>query len=253
MDLTESIDEFEVFNQPSSPKNLPDKMGIQRKPQRSLQELLESQPGRGESRKSAQPRLPPPPLRSPPRAPQPTLPSRTEQVDPKKRRERKGKDIIETRRPRLTSEEEAHRAAKQQKLAMPPAEEQKGQTASSQSLRHGFQLPCLVVSPRWMMHQSRTSMEALGITSPRLWSKLFCFPKIWWSCEVLGGMRSSFTPKDFWAWYVLILPCYFSLSFFFFFLTHNYQTYTSILLIWCNTNSSIFVSRLSKIHSGSRR
>ena len=87
VDLTESTDKFEVFNQPSSPKNLPDEMGIQRKPQRSLQELLQSQPGRGESRKSAQPRLPPPPPRSPPCAPQLTLPSRNEQVDPKKRRE----------------------------------------------------------------------------------------------------------------------------------------------------------------------
>ena len=36
VDLTESTDEFKVFNQPSSPKNLPDKIGIQRKPQRSL-------------------------------------------------------------------------------------------------------------------------------------------------------------------------------------------------------------------------
>ena len=79
VDLTESTDEFEVFNQPSSPKNLPDEMGIQR----SLQELLESQPGRGESGKSAQPKLPPPPPRSPPRALQPNLPFRTEQVDPK--------------------------------------------------------------------------------------------------------------------------------------------------------------------------
>ena len=87
VDLTKSTDEFEVFNQPSSPKNLPEEMGIQRKPQRSLQELLKNQLGRGESGKSAQPRLPPPPRRSPPRAPQPTLPSRTEQVDPKKRRE----------------------------------------------------------------------------------------------------------------------------------------------------------------------
>ena len=40
VDLIESIDEFEVFNQPSPPKNVPDEMGIQRKPQRSLQELL---------------------------------------------------------------------------------------------------------------------------------------------------------------------------------------------------------------------
>ena len=75
VDLTESTDQFEVFNQPSSPKNLPDEMGIQRKPQKSLLELIENQPGKGEPGKSTQSRLPPPPPRSPPRAPQPTLPS----------------------------------------------------------------------------------------------------------------------------------------------------------------------------------
>ena len=69
VDLTESADEFEVFNQPSSPKNLPDEMGIQRKPQKSLLELIENQSRRGEPGKSAQPRLPPPPPRSPPRTP----------------------------------------------------------------------------------------------------------------------------------------------------------------------------------------
>ena len=87
MDLTESTDEFEVFNQPSSPKNVPEEMGIQRKPQISLQELLESQLGRGEVGKSSQPKLPAPPPRSPPHAPQPSLPSKTEQVDPKRRKE----------------------------------------------------------------------------------------------------------------------------------------------------------------------
>ena len=112
VDLTESTDEFEVFNQPSSPKNLPDKMSIQRKPQKSLLELIENQPGKGEPGKSTQSRLPPPLPRSPPRTPQPTLLSRTEQADLKRRREQKGKDIIETGRPRPTSEEDAHRAAK---------------------------------------------------------------------------------------------------------------------------------------------
>ena len=121
VDLTESIDEFEVFNQPSSPKNLLDKMGIQRKPQKSLLELIENQPRRGEPGKSAQPRLPPLPPRSPPCAPQPTLPSRTEQVDLKRRREQKGKDIIETGRPHPTSEEDTHRAAKQQKVSHAPS------------------------------------------------------------------------------------------------------------------------------------
>ena len=85
VDLTESTNEFEVFNQPSSPKNLLDKMGIQRKPQKSLLELIENQPGKGEPGKSTQSRLPPPLPRSPPRAPQPTLLSRTEQADLKRR------------------------------------------------------------------------------------------------------------------------------------------------------------------------
>ena len=91
VDLTKSTDGFEVFNQLSPPKNMPEEMGIQRKPQRSPQELLESQPGRGEARKPSQPKLPPPPPRSPPCAPQPPPSSRTEQVDPKRRRNQRVK------------------------------------------------------------------------------------------------------------------------------------------------------------------
>ena len=87
MDLTVSVDEFEVFNQPPSPKSLPEEMGIQRKPQKSLLELIENQPGKGGLGKSAQPKLPPPLPKSPPRAPQPTLPSKIEQANPKRRRE----------------------------------------------------------------------------------------------------------------------------------------------------------------------
>ena len=78
VDLTESRDDFEVFNQLSPPKNVPEEMGIQRKPQRSLQELLENQPGRGEVRKPSQPKFPPPPPKSPPHASQPPPPSRIE-------------------------------------------------------------------------------------------------------------------------------------------------------------------------------
>ena len=120
VDLTESTDEFEVFNQPSPPKNMSEEMGIQRKPQRSLQELLESQPGRGEAEKYSQPKLPPPPPRSPLRTPQPILASRTEQVDPKKRREQKGKEVMEIGRPHPSNEEETHRATKQQKTIHAP-------------------------------------------------------------------------------------------------------------------------------------
>ena len=113
MDLTLPTDDYEVFNQSFPSLNEPEDMGIQRKPQCSLQELLESQPGRGEAGKPTQPKLPPPPPKSPPRALQPPPPSRTEQVDPKRRREPKGKEAMETGRPRSSIEEEAHRPTKQ--------------------------------------------------------------------------------------------------------------------------------------------
>ena len=112
VDLTESVEEFEVFNQLSSPKSLPEEMGIQRKPQKSLLELIENQLGKGGPGKSTQPKLPPPSPKSPPRTPQPTLPSRIEQADPKRRREQKGKDVMEIGRPRPTREEKAQRAMK---------------------------------------------------------------------------------------------------------------------------------------------
>ena len=118
VDLTDSLDEFEAFNQPPSPKSLPKEMGIQRKPQKSLMELIEDQPRKGASGKSAQSRPPPPPpSKSPLLVPQPSLLSRTEQADPKKKREQKGKEVMETGRSHPTREEEAQRAAKQQKVS----------------------------------------------------------------------------------------------------------------------------------------
>ena len=62
VDLASATDGYEVFNQSTPSPNDPEDMGIQRKPQRSLQELLESQPGRGEAGRPTQPKLPPPPL-----------------------------------------------------------------------------------------------------------------------------------------------------------------------------------------------
>ena len=117
MDLTDTLDEFEVFNQPSSPNSLPEEMGIQRKPQKSLMELIEDQSRRGGPRKSAQPKLLPPPPKSPPFASQPSLPFRTEQADPKRKIDQKGKDVMEIGKSRPTREKEAQRAAKQQKVS----------------------------------------------------------------------------------------------------------------------------------------
>ena len=98
--LSDSSDRFEVFNQPLSPENTSanldyqqqvdvitsDEMGIQRKSQRSLLDLIKSQPERGAPGKSTQPKLPPPPPKSPlPRPPQPSLPSRPNPADPKRK------------------------------------------------------------------------------------------------------------------------------------------------------------------------
>ena len=117
VDLTSLTDDYEVFNQSSLSPNVPEDMGIQRKPQRSLQELLENQPGRGEAGKSTQPKLPPVLPKSPPRAPQLPPPSKIEQADPKRRREPKGKETLEPGRSRSSTKEEAHRLTKQQKTS----------------------------------------------------------------------------------------------------------------------------------------
>ena len=92
-------------------------MDIQRKPQKILMEFIEDQPGRGAPGKSTQPKLPPPPPKSPLPHPQPSLPSRPEPVDPKRKRVQRGKDVVETGRSCPTHEDEAQRAAKQQKVS----------------------------------------------------------------------------------------------------------------------------------------
>ena len=44
--VSESSDDFGVLDQPTSPEEDPNEMGIQRKPQKSLLELMEGQPGK---------------------------------------------------------------------------------------------------------------------------------------------------------------------------------------------------------------
>ena len=121
MDLASATDDYEVFDLLTPSPNTPEDMGIQRKPQRSLQELLESQPGRGKAGRPTQQKLPPPLPKSPSRAPQPAPPSRTEQPDHMKRRELKGKEVVETGRAHSSSEEEAHRPTKQLKIGNAPS------------------------------------------------------------------------------------------------------------------------------------
>ena len=84
--VSESSDDFGIFDQPISPEEDPDEMGIQRKPQKSLLELMEGQPGKSvpaksiPSQASSLPaRSPPPAPRQPPRpSPKPALPNAAE-------------------------------------------------------------------------------------------------------------------------------------------------------------------------------
>ena len=69
VNLTDSSDEFEVFNQTIHSEDAFDEMGVQRKPQTSLMELIENQPGKGAPGRFAQSQIPPPPTKSPPPAP----------------------------------------------------------------------------------------------------------------------------------------------------------------------------------------
>ena len=69
VDLTDSSDKFEVFNQIIHSEDDFDEMGVQRKPQKSLMELIKNQPGKGALGRSAQSQIPPPPTKSSPPAP----------------------------------------------------------------------------------------------------------------------------------------------------------------------------------------
>ena len=112
VELSDFSDDFGIFDQPIRSEEDLDKMGIQRKPQRSLLELMKGQPGKGAPAKSIQSQTPPLPTRSPspaprqpPRpSPQPALPNAAEQ---KRHREQKGKEVADTSKSRPTHEEDA--------------------------------------------------------------------------------------------------------------------------------------------------
>ena len=125
VDVSDSDDFYEVFDQPLSPEMstndldqssqpLPshfkevatseDEMGIQRKPRSTLQELLESQLGRDAPTKAPHTRLPTPP---------PTHPLRTDPVDLKRKRDNKGNEVIEGGKNLPPREPKNQRATKQ--------------------------------------------------------------------------------------------------------------------------------------------
>ena len=80
-------------------------------------ELIENQPGKSAPGKSTQSQIPSLPTRSPPPAPhqpshQPPQPVRADAAELKRRREQKGKDVVDAGKSRPTREEDAQRAAK---------------------------------------------------------------------------------------------------------------------------------------------
>ena len=200
-------------------------MGIQRKPHHSVQELLESQPGRGEAGKPAQPKLPPPLPKSPIRAPQPPPPSRTEQPDPKRRREPKGKEVIETRRPRPSSEEEAHRPTKQQRVSHAPSRGPEMGKVQLPEPQAWLPAPILGGEPLTDDASIRDYNGGIGCHVASVLEETLLLPRTWWSYEDWGGMSSSFKLNGFWEWYVFFLPQ--SLSFLFIW----YNTYFLLLLL----------------------
>ena len=119
-------------------------MGIQRKSKRSLLDLIESQPGKDALGKSTQPQLPPPHPKLPPPSPQPSLPLKVEPVDLKRKREQKGKEVLEAGRPCPTLEEETQLATKQQKTGQ--AGQRGSKRRESQTSESQAWLPALMIN-----------------------------------------------------------------------------------------------------------
>ena len=92
-------------------------------------ELMENQPGKSVPAKSTQSQIPSLPYKSPPPAPyqpshHPPQPVRADDAELKRRREQKGKEMVDAGKFLPTREEDAQRAAKQQKTSHLP---QRGQ------------------------------------------------------------------------------------------------------------------------------
>ena len=122
------------------------------------------------------------------------------------------------------------------KLARYHTEVWKRQILNLQSLRLGSQHQCLVVSPWWTTHQLEISMGVLGAMSPRPWSRLCCFLRIWLSYEVKEKWGFPQCQKIFGHGMMLTLGCcrFVFVVFFFFKKIYNYHIY--ILLICYGTD-----------------
>ena len=153
-------------------------MGIQRKPQKSLLELIENQPGKGGLRSLLNPSphlLCQSPLLMLLHQPFLLGLNRWTLRGGESRRVKtwwKLEDFVQPAKKRLNELQSS------KKSATPLVEEQKGEIFSPQHPKLGSQHPCLAVSSWWMTSQSGTSMGALDAMSLQIWSRLYCYPEI---------------------------------------------------------------------------
>ena len=141
------------------------------------------------------------------------MPSRTEQVNPKKRREQKGKDVMETGRARPSNEEEAHRATKQQKTSHAPS--QGAERADNQFPKPHAWLPAPMLDGEPLMDDAsiRDFNRGIGCNVASALEQTLLLPKD--MVELRGFRRSDvfLHTKTF-----LGIVCTYSLFFFFLFL-----------------------------------
>ena len=104
VELSDFSDDFGIFDQSIHSEEDPNEMGIQRKPQRSLMELMEGQPGKDAPAKSTQSQVPSLPSRSP--LPAPHQPVRLDAAKLKRCREQKGKEVVDVGKSHPTREED---------------------------------------------------------------------------------------------------------------------------------------------------
>ena len=111
MQLSDSSEDFGVFDWLIQSEEDSEEMRIQRKPQRSLMELIENQPRRNAPAKSTQSQIPSLLASSPSPAihhpsHQPPQPIRLDAAELKRRREQNGKEVVDVGKSHPTREED---------------------------------------------------------------------------------------------------------------------------------------------------
>ncbi|KAK9983172.1 hypothetical protein SO802_032697 [Lithocarpus litseifolius] len=185
VDISESEDEFEVFNQDLSsevpifdlvPSPVPtsDEMRIQRKPRSSLLDLIESQLGRDALAKATQTK--------PPSVPPAALSTQTlglQPTDLKRKREAKGKEPVDAGKAHSTQEDEALRVAKQPRMGQRDIERRSSPSTTPEA---GHRSNTKMVEKE-LIENSNTKQLRQPPSVPFLWEVRPGIPKRDWKPE----------------------------------------------------------------------